>query len=122
MQQAIQVKDYANIITKVADGLDSDHYMTEFLKDNTAKFMQDKAATTALFSATKKMDSDHYKTIVIKSALKGQTASLENVKIILQAAGMMESDHYITEVLTSLLKQSNLTDAVIAEMTWSFKK
>src|SRR5690349_16701260 len=116
MQQAIQVKDYATIINKLANDIDSDHYLTEFLKDNTSKFMADKAATTALFSATKKMDSDHYKTIVIKEALRGQTASIENVKIILAAAGQMESDHYITEVLTSLLKQSNLTDAVIAEM------
>ncbi|HEY3429751.1 MAG TPA: hypothetical protein VGK39_03675 [Cyclobacteriaceae bacterium] len=116
MKQPVQAKDYAPIINKVAEGMDSDHYLTEFLKDNTTKFMQDKEATTALFSATRKMDSDHYKTVVIKSALKGQIASLENVKIILQAASMMESDHYITEVLTSLLKQDNLNDAIISEM------
>jgi hypothetical protein len=116
MKQSIQVKDYAPIVNKLADELDSDHYLTEFLKGNTSRFMQDKEATTALFSATRKMDSDHYKTVVIKDALKGETASVENVKIILQAAGMMESDHYITEVLTSLLKQDNLNDAIISEM------
>ncbi len=116
MKQPIQVKDYAPIVNKLAEELDSDHYLTEFLKGNTEKFMQDKAATTALFGATKKMDSDHYKTVVIKEALEGQMASIENVKIILQAAGMMESDHYITEVLTSLLKQDNLNDAIISEM------
>lgn len=116
MKQPIQVKDYAPIINKLAEGLDSDHYLTEFLKGNTSKFMQDKDATTALFSATRKMESDHYKTIVIKDALKGQVASIENVKIILQAAGMMESDHYITEVLTSLLKQNNMNDAIMAEL------
>jgi hypothetical protein len=107
---------YAAIINKLADQIDSDHYITEFLKNNTSKFMQTKEATTAFFSATRKMDSDHYKTQVIKEALKGQIASLENVKIILQAAGQMESDHYITEVLTSLLKQENLNDALISEM------
>lgn len=116
MKQPIQVKDYAPIVNKLAEELDSDHYLTEFLKGNTEKFMQDKAATSALFAATKKMDSDHYKTVVIKEALKGQMASVENVKIILQAAGMMESDHYITEVLTSLLRQDNLNDAIISEM------
>lgn len=116
MKQPVQVKDYASIINKLAEELDSDHYLTEFLKGNTSKFMQDKEATSALFSATRKMDSDHYKTVVIKDALKGQIASLENVKIIMQATGMMESDHYITEVLTSLLKQDNLNDAIISEM------
>ena len=103
MKQPVQVKDYASIINKVAQDMDSDHYLTEFLKGNTSKFMQDKDATSALFSATRKMDSDHYKTVVIKDALKGQIASLDNVKIILQAAGQMESDHYITEVLTTLV-------------------
>ncbi len=116
LKQPVQVKDYAPIINNLAEGLDSDHYLTEFLKGNTSKFMQDKDATSALFSATRKMDSDHYKTEVIKEALKGQVASIENVKIILQAAGMMESDHYITEVLTSLLKQNNLNDAILAEI------
>lgn len=116
MKYPIQVKDYAPIINKLAEGLESDHYLTEFLKGNTSKFMQDKDATSALFSATHKMESDHYKTIVIKDALNGQVASIENVKIILQAAGMMESDHYITEVLASLLKQNNLNDPIMAEL------
>ncbi len=101
MKQPVQAKDYAAIINKLAEKTDSDHYMTEFLKNHTDKFLLNKEATTALFSATRKMDSDHYKTVVIKQALKGQTASLENVKVILQAASQMESDHYVTEVLSS---------------------
>jgi F0F1-type ATP synthase delta subunit len=116
MKQPVQAKDYSAIINKLAEKTDSDHYMTEFLKNNTDKFLQNKEAATALFSATRKMDSDHYKTVVIKQALNGQMTSLENVKIILQAAGQMESDHYITEVLTSLLKQNNLTDGIVSEI------
>lgn len=116
MKQPVQAKDYSVIINKLAEKTDSDHYMTEFLKNHTDKFLQNKEATTALFSATRRMDSDHYKTIVIKEALKGQITSLENVKIILQAASQMESDHYITEVLTSLLNQNNLTDGIVSEI------
>jgi hypothetical protein len=116
MRQPIQTKDYAVIINRLADRTDSDHYMTEFLKNHTGKFLQNAEATTALFSATRKMDSDHYKTVVIKEALRGQTASIENVKIILQAAGQMDSDHYITEVLTSLLKQNNVNDGIVSEI------
>ncbi len=116
MKQSIQPKDYAMIINRYADKTDSDHYMTEFLKNHTAKFLQNAEATTALFSATRKMDSDHYKTVVIKEALRGQTASIQNVKIILQAASQMESDYYVAEVLGSLLKQNNLSDGVVAEI------
>jgi hypothetical protein len=116
MKQPVQAKEYATIINKLAQEIDSDHYITEFLKKNIDKFMQNKEATAAVFAATHRMDSDHYKTVIIKEALKGQIASLDNVKIILQAASKMESDHYITEVLTSLLKQENLSDALIAEM------
>jgi hypothetical protein len=116
MKQPVQAKDYSAIINKLAEKTDSDHYMTEFLKNHTDKFLQNKEATTALFSATRKMDSDHYKTVVIKAALKGQIASLENVKIILQAASQMESDHYVTEVLSSLLNQNNLTDGIVSEI------
>ncbi len=116
MKQPVQAKDYSIIINKLAEKTDSDHYMTEFLKNHTDKFLQNKEATTALFSATKRMDSDHYKTVVIKEALQGQMTSLENVKIILQAASQMESDHYVTEVLTSILKQNNLTDGIVSEI------
>ena len=116
MKQPVQVKDYPVIINKLSEDMDSDHYITEFLKNNLNKFMQNKEATSAVFSATRKMDSDHYKTVVITEALKGQIASIENVKIILSAASEMDSDHYITEVLTSLLKQKNLSDAIIAEL------
>lgn len=116
MKQPVQQKEYVAIINKVAEKTDSDHYLTEFLKNHTDKFLKNTDATTALFSATRRMDSDHYKTVVIKEALRAQTASPENLKIILQAASQMDSDHYITEVLNSLLKQDNLTDAIIAEI------
>lgn len=109
-------KDYATIISQVAESIDSDHYLTEFLKGNMPKFIQTKEATEAVFAATRKMDSDHYKTEVIKEGLRSGPASLENVTIIMQATSNMESDHYKTEVISSLLKQNNLTDPMIAEM------
>jgi SOS response regulatory protein OraA/RecX len=116
MKLNVPVTDYGMIASNIASTIESDHYVTEFLKDNMAQFMQTKEATEALFAATRKMESDHYKTEVIKDALISGPASLENVKIIMEATGTMDSDHYKTEVLTSLLKQSNLTDATIAEM------
>ncbi len=116
MKLNVPVGDYGMIASGVASAIDSDHYMTEFLKGSMDKFLQNKMATEALFAATQKMDSDHYKTEVIREALFSAPASLENIKIILLATGRMDSDHYKTEVLKSLLKQNNLTDAIIAEM------
>ena len=116
MELPIPVKDYASIAKQVSDAIDSDHYMTEFFKQNMTKFLSSKEATEALFVATKDLDSDHYKTEVIKAALRNGPASLENVKIILQATGSMDSDHYRTEVLSTILKQTNLNDEIISEI------
>lgn len=112
----VPTRDYAYVISEMAHGMDSDHYLTEFLKDGLSKFMTDKEATEAVFAATGSMDSDHYRTEVIKEALRSGPATLESVKIIMQATNKMSSDHYRTEVLSTLLKQNNLTDAVVAEM------
>ncbi len=116
MELNIPVKDYATITSQVASTMESDHYLTEFLKKNMVKFMQSKEASEAVFAATQKMESDHYKTEVIKEGLRTGPISLESVKILLTATGNMESDHYKTEVLTALLKQDNLTDAIVGEM------
>ncbi|MFM9839251.1 MAG: hypothetical protein ACKVOQ_13360 [Cyclobacteriaceae bacterium] len=116
MKLPVAVAEYGVITSSISSTIESDHYITEFLKDNIDKFMQSKDATEALFAATRKMDSDHYKTEVIKEALTSAPASLENIKIIMQATSNMDSDHYKTEVLTALLKQNNLTDPIIAEM------
>lgn len=112
----LATKDYPMVIQSVASTMDSDHYLTEFLERNMAKFLQDKAATDAVFDACGKMDSDHYKTQVIKEALDKQTPTADGIASILRASGNMESDHYKTEVLTSLLRKENLSDAVISEM------
>ncbi len=109
-------RDYPTVISRVAQSMDSDHYIADFLRSNLSKLLASKEAADAVFSATKKMDSDHYKAEVIKDALRIQSASPEATKIVLAAVGEMESDHYKAEVLTSLLKQSMISDATIAEL------
>ena len=112
----VTVKDYAAIITRIASTLESDYYLSEFLRKGMTKFLPNKDATEAVFRACDKMESDHYKTEIIKEALRSQPISLESVKIILEATKRMESDHYKTEVLSALLRQPNLTDPIISEM------
>ena len=112
----LQQKDYPVIISKVAGTIDSDYYLSEFLRKNIGKFMTTRESADAVFAACSNIDSDHYKTEVIKEALRAQSASPDAIKSIIQATGHMESDHYKTEVLTALLKQNNLTDATISEM------
>jgi hypothetical protein len=122
MKLNVSAKDYPNIIAKVSSGMDSDHYLTEFLEKNMSKFLQTREASDALFQACGRMESDHYKTQVIKEALQNQSPSPDAMKSLLQTAGQMESDHYITEVLTALMRQQNLSDATISEMISTSKK
>ncbi len=116
MKKDVPKAQYATIINVMAEQIDSDHYMSTFLKDNLEQFMDSREGSSAFFSALRGLDSDHYKTTVITRALDKYSASIENVRIILAAASTMESDHYQTEVLTHLLKQRNLSDELIAEM------
>jgi SOS response regulatory protein OraA/RecX len=112
----VVAKEYAMIIDKVAASLESDYYLSEFLRKGMDKFLANKDATEAVFRACEKMESDHYKTEIIKEALRAQPVSVDAVKVILAATNKMESDHYKTEVLSALLRQQNLTDAIVAEM------
>lgn len=112
----VVAKDYATIIDKVARTLESDYYLSEFLRKGMDKFLTNRDATDAVFKACEGMESDHYKTEIIKEALRAQPVSLESTKVILTATKKMESDHYKTEVLSALLRQSNLTDAIVSEM------
>lgn len=112
----VSQKDYVTIVNKVTGKMDSDYYVSEFIKHGLDKFLKSKEATDAVFAACAKLDSDHYKTEIIKGALKAQPISMESVKIVLAATDGMDSDHYKTEVLTTLLRQPNLTDPVVAEM------
>jgi hypothetical protein len=115
MDLPVKENEYPTIISRIASSIDSDHYLSNFLRGNLPKFIKNRAATEAVFEASAKMDSDHYKTEVIKSALKSEPASLASVKVILNAASQMDSDHYKTEVLSTLLKQE-LSDEIVAEM------
>ena len=112
----ITTKDHSTIVARVAEVMDSDHYLTEFLQNNLDKFLASKEGANAVFAATQKMESDHYKTQVIKEALRAQQASPEGIRSILAATAQIESDHYKTEVLTSLMRQPELPDAVVADM------
>lgn len=112
----VAANDYANIINKVASTLESDYYLSEFLRKGMEKFLTNRNATDAVFTACDGMESDHYKTEIIKEALRSQQISIESVRVVLTATKKMESDHYKTEVLSTLLRQRDLTDPIISEM------
>jgi len=109
-------KEYPAIVNKISETIESDYYLSEFLRNNLTKFLTSREATDAVFAATKTIESDHYKTEVIKEALRSQAASPDAIKSILAASSQMDSDHYKTEVLVALMKQANLTDATVSEM------
>jgi len=116
MQQAVAPKDYAVVINKMSDVIDSDHYITDFLQSNVKKFLTNKEATTGLFAAAGDLESDHYKTIVITEALKGSLQTPENLRLAMKAASEMESDHYVAQVLSTLLQQDNIGDDALTEL------
>jgi len=117
----VPAKDYTLIIQTLAGLMDSDYYLSEFLKYNARKLLSTKESADALLAATLEIDSDHYKTEVIKEALRLQQPTADGVKAILASVGKIESDHYKAEVLTTLLRQPSGWDAVMTEIIQATK-
>lgn len=114
--RGLEAKDYAKIINTLANEIDSDYYLSEFLKYNADKLLSTQESTDALLAATNEIDSDHYKTEVIKEALRQKNVSAEGLRSVMTAASKIGSDHYKAEVLNTLLRQRNLTTVMVTEV------
>ena len=75
MSMPVATRDYATVVNKIANKIESDYYLADFLQKNLDKFLVVKEGADAVFAACTKINSDHYKTEVIKGALKSQAAS-----------------------------------------------
>ncbi|MEQ8424251.1 MAG: hypothetical protein RIA63_06040, partial [Cyclobacteriaceae bacterium] len=59
MTQKVNIKDYPRIIDEMADIMDSDYYLANFLKKNMDRFIKSSEGLEAVFKATGNIDSDY---------------------------------------------------------------
>lgn len=116
LEKNIADSELSSVITKIADVINSDYYLSTVFQSNVGRMLSTPQAAEAFFQGTKKINSAYYKSVVLKEALKKYPASPAQVKVILQSAATIDSDYYLSVVLTTLLDQSNVKDESLNEL------
>lgn len=116
LEKNIPDSELPAVITKIADAVNSDYYLSTVLQNNVGRMLSSPQAAEAFFQGTKKIGSAYYKSVVLKEALKKYPASPSQVKMILQSAATIDSDYYLSVVLTTLLDQSDVKDESLNEL------
>ena len=116
LEKNIPSTEIANVITKVADAIGSDYYLSTVFQNNVTKMLSTPEAADAFFQGTKKINSAYYKSVVLKEALKKFPASPSQVKVILQSAATIDSEYYLSVVLTTLLEQNDVKEESLNEL------
>lgn len=99
-QAELSEAQYRTVIRTAARRIDSDHYLSEILREVarhqelTARLLDD-YVTAAL-----QLDSDHYRTETLRAVIDSGRLSGTQVAAVLEAASEMDSDHYRTEILS----------------------
>jgi hypothetical protein len=104
------------VISKLADEIDSDYYLSTLLKDSMDKLLVTTESSDAFFKATENVNSDYYRSVILKEALKKFSASPTQVKSILKSAQGISSDYYQSVVLSTLLEQDNVKDETLSDL------
>lgn len=116
LEKNIPPSELPNVISKVADAINSDYYLSTVFQNSVTKMLSTPEAADAFFRGSKKINSAYYKSVVLKEALKKFPASPSQVKVILQSAATIDSDYYLSVVLTTLLEQSDVKEESLNEL------
>lgn len=101
--------------------IDSDYYLSEMLKDNSAGFLKNDKTAEAYFDAVSNIGSDYYSAEVLKDALREHKTSAASIAKIMKASKNIGSDYYQTTVLSDVLEQDNIDGPVLAEIIYTTK-
>lgn len=113
--------DLITAINGLSREIDSDYYLSEMLKDNSARFLKNDKTAEAYFDAVSNIGSDYYSAEVLKDALKAHKASATSISKIMSASKNISSDYYQTTVLSNVLEQENIDGPVLAEIIHTTK-
>ena len=97
------------ILNDLESNMDSDHYISEILKDNDDILLISPATTDAYIKSAEALDSDHYMSEILRSVISNDNISDEQVSDLLDLSQELDSDHYMSEVLRELIDERELT-------------
>jgi hypothetical protein len=100
----------------VAEEVGSDYYLSNVLKDNVDKLLNDDATSNAFFRAVAEIGSDYYASVVLKEALEEGNFSDEQSEAIIEAAKSISSDHYMSSVFKEVMDKDDISDHLISKI------
>lgn len=101
--------DVVRLLNDLESNMDSDHYISEILKDNDDIFLISPAATDAYINSVEAIDSDHYMSEILRNIIGNEDISDDQVNDLLDISEEINSDHYKSEVLRELIDERDLT-------------
>lgn len=115
-KDGLSTNELVAVIEGAAREVNSDHYLTEILKDNERVFFANEATSKAFIEASEEVNSDHYRSQILKRVLTRTEVEGDLLVAVLESAEEINSDHYLTEVLRETLEERNLTDELISQV------
>ncbi len=115
-KDGLSTNELVTVIEGAAREVNSDHYLTEILKDNERVFFAHEATSKAFIEASEEVNSDHYRSQILKRVLTRTDVEGDLLVAVLESAEEINSDHYLTEVLRETLEERNLTDELISKV------
>jgi len=104
----LKANELVAILDSASKEIESDHYLSEILKENQSAFLVNSQTITAYINATKSINSDHYITSVLKAVINDSSISDNQMESLLDISKSIESDHYLTQILTELMDHRTL--------------
>lgn len=108
--------ELARIASAAGDEVESDHYLSEILKDNQKAFLGSSEGTRAYIQATNEIESDHYQSEVLKAVIRNSDIADADLGKLLAASDNIGSDHYKSVVLSELLSKRKIEGANLATL------
>ena len=115
-KDGLGTNDLVTVIEGAAREVNSDHYLTEILKDHERIFFADAATSKAYIEASEEVNSDHYRSQILKRVLTRTDVAGEMLVAVLESAEEINSDHYLSEVLRETLEERELSDELIRQV------
>lgn len=112
----LNTNELTKLLECVGKDIESDHYLSEILKENQKAFLANSQTITAYINATKSISSDHYITNVLKTIINDSSITDSQMASLLEISKSVESDHYLTQILTEVMDTRDLNSQNISKI------
>ncbi len=114
--KSLQENEVDQVVQLMGTEIESDHYLSELLRDNISVLLKNPARLSAFKVAMTKIDSDHYSNEVFQKINRSSEVSDALLVDLLSGADNIQSDHYLSSVLIDVLRYRDLSNSGLDQL------